>query len=138
MGTAERLLKLLLRAAGAVCGLAIVAFFMPRSWMAACHEWLGLGAFPEAPIAEYLARLTSGLYAFYGVLLWLLATDVRRFARVITYQAVVVMVLAAAGLPLGALGGMPWPWLIADALSAGGFCAAVLVLQARAAAARRR
>ena len=28
--------------------------FMPVSWMAATHRWLGLGEMPTGPIVEYL------------------------------------------------------------------------------------
>jgi hypothetical protein len=35
---------------------ALVPVFMPMSWMAAAHRWLGLGEMPTGPIVEYLAR----------------------------------------------------------------------------------
>ena len=37
--------------------------------MAACHEAMGLGPFPDAPIVEYLARSVSAYYAMLGGLL---------------------------------------------------------------------
>src|SRR5258708_26988720 len=67
--TAERWLVLLLRLVGGVCLIALVPLLMPRSWIEAGHAWLDLGAFPAAPIAEYLARSVSSLSAFYGGLL---------------------------------------------------------------------
>ena len=47
------------------CGLmvATIPLFFPVALMATIHGWLGLGEFPEAPIAIYLARSTSLLYA---------------------------------------------------------------------------
>ena len=69
MTMAEKLLKLLLYGAGVTCGLGAVALFMPRHWMVLGCEFLGMEAFPSQPVAEYLARETSGMYAFYGVLL---------------------------------------------------------------------
>ena len=135
MWTAERLLKMLLIGTGVVCGSAIVPLFMPREWMAIGHEWLGMGRFPDPPVAEYLARLTSGLYAFYGGLVLLLARDVRRYSALITYQAIAIAALATVGLFYG---GMPRFWLLGDFASAGGMCAATLLLQWRIAAKKVR
>src|SRR6059036_1435454 len=84
----ENYLKVRLQAFGAVTALALVPFVMPRSWMAAVHEWLGMGMLPDRPVVEYLARTTSALYGYLGGLYLVLATDVRRYARVITYCAV--------------------------------------------------
>ena len=135
MTLAEKLLKWLLIGAGLFCSIAAVPMLMPRPWMAACHEWMGMGAFPAQPVAEYLARLTSGMYAFYGGLLLFLSTGVRRYRRVIAYQAVAIAAIASLGLFYG---GMPRWWLIADFGSAAGQCAAVLILQAVIAAQDRR
>ena len=135
MGTAEKLLKLVLYATGVVCGSAVVALFMPRSWMAWGHAQLGMGAFPEQGVAEYLARETSGLYAFYGILLLFLAQDVRRYAPLIAYQA-----LAIAGVSIVATiyGGMPAYWLAADTAGACAAAVATLALQAAVRSADRR
>jgi hypothetical protein len=80
-----RWLVLLLRLVGGVCLLALVPLWMPRAWMDAGHRWLDLGPFPDAPIAEYLARSVSSLSAFYGGLLIALSFDVRRYVLVIRY-----------------------------------------------------
>jgi len=135
MTIAEKLLKLLLYATGVVCALGAVALFMPRSWMVLGHEWLGMGAFPDQPVAEYLARETSGLYAFCGVLFLFLAADVRRYRRIITLEAVAIAFLATTMLVYG---GMPLFWLLGDFTSAAGMCIGVLVLQAVVAAEDRR
>jgi len=47
----------LLQAFGAVTAIALV--MMPGSWMAAVHEWLGMGVLPDKPVVEYLAPPTS-------------------------------------------------------------------------------
>ena len=136
MTLAEKLLKVLLYATGVFCGLGAVALFMPREWMVRGHEWLGVaGEFPTQPVAEYLARETSGMYAFYGVLLLFLARDVRRYRRIITYQCLAIWFIAAVMLIYG---GMPMYWLLGDFGSATFTCAGVLVLQAVLAAQDRR
>lgn len=125
-----RLLKVVLLAAGIMMLAAFAAMVMPRAQMAWMHQWLGLGQFPDAPIAEYLARLTSGLYGLLGVLLLICTRDVRRHSAIIRALAVGIAALAVAGLVYGWLGGMPLWWLWADAATAGGFAIAVLWLQA--------
>ena len=50
MQRVENFLKLLLQAFGAVTVTALVPFVMPRSWMAAVHEWLGMGVLPDKPV----------------------------------------------------------------------------------------
>src|SRR6516164_8620568 len=47
---------------------ALVPVFVPVSWMAATHRWLGLGEIPIAPVVEYLARSLSAFYAVFGAL----------------------------------------------------------------------
>jgi len=127
MSTTERLLKIVLRASGVVCCLAVAAALMPRSWMAYAHDWLGMGTFPAKPVAEYLARSTSGLWTFMGVLFLVVAADVRRYARVITVQVLAIGLLSVLGMIYG---GMPLYWLVADLVTAVGLCVVTLILQA--------
>ena len=111
--------------------LALIPLLMPRSWLNAGHQFLGLGEFPTAPIAEYLARSVSGLCAFYGGLLLLLARDVRRFVSIIRYQAVAMMTLSAIGIFAGVRAGVPALLVIADALGCWAFLIPILILAAR-------
>ena len=125
----EKLLTLVLKGFGIICCLAVVPLLMPTSWMAACHEWLGLGDFPEAPIVEYLARLTSGLCALLGLLALVLATNVRHYAAVIRLLAVSLATLEIINLLYGFSSGLPAWWIWSDAIGAGVFAIAVLYLQ---------
>ena len=128
----ERYLRILLIATGLVMLLAFTAMVMPRGWMAAIHAWLGLGPFPDQPIATYLARTTSGLYGLLGVLLLLGATDVRRYSAMIATAAAGIAGLAVVAMAFAPIDGMPWWWSAGDAASAWGFAAIVLVLQWKA------
>src|SRR5439155_12540712 len=105
--TAERGLALLLRLVGGACLIALVSLWMPRSWIEASHHWLGWGEFPAAPVAEYLARSVSALSAFYGGLLVALSFDVRRYAALVRYQAVAIMMLSVCGVVVGGWAGVP-------------------------------
>ena len=112
----EAWLKLLLRIFGGICVFAVIPLFMPRSWLDAGHQSLGLGQFLTAPIAEYLARSVSALCAFYGGLLLLFARDVRRFVSVIKYQALHIMALSAIGILAAERAGLPAFLVVAGAV----------------------
>lgn len=124
-------LRFLLRILGGICVLALIPLFMPRSWLEAGHQFLRLGEFPKAPIAEYLARSVSALCAFYGGLLLLLARDIRRFVSIIKYQALAIMTLSALGILAGVRAGVPAWFVIADALGCWIFLLPILFLAGR-------
>ena len=92
--TTEKLLIWILRTAGAVCALAIVPMLMPTAWAQAAHAAIGLGELPGEPIVMHLVRGMSAMCALYGGLLLLLAGDVHRYRRVITFQAVAILPVA--------------------------------------------
>ena len=127
----ESWLKLLLRILGAICVLAVIPLFIPRTWLETGHQNLGLGHFPTAPIAEYLARSVSALSAFYGGLLLVLARDVRRFVSIIRYQALAIMALSAIGIFAGVRAGLPAFLVVADALGCWIFLLPILILARR-------
>jgi hypothetical protein len=114
---------------GAPAVFALVPFVMPFSWMVAIHEWIGLGELPNRPIVDYLARYSSAFSAFYGFLLLLLLTDVRRYAPIITFQAVAILVMSAIGAIYSWRAGMPKWWSIADIISCWGYGIVTLWLQ---------
>ncbi len=108
----ERILRVLLRVVGSVSLVAIVAVFMPYSWMDAIHRRLGMGELPPDPIVGYLARSTSAFYAMMGGLLWLVSFDLRRYRAVIGYQSTVLVVFGAVLIGVDAVEDMPafWTW----------------------------
>lgn len=108
--TAHRTLRLLLRILGVVMLLAIVAVFLPRGALSACHAWLGLGELPEGPIVEYLARSVSAFYAGLGGLLLLVASNLRRYSAVIIYLAIAFMVFGVAILVIDVQLALPAWW----------------------------
>ena len=132
MQKVEKYLKLLLQAFGAVTAVAFVPFVMPRSWMTTVNEWLGMGVLPDKPVVEYLARTTSALYGFLGGLHLMLATDVRRFAGIITYSAVATLLISAVNTWLCLRAGMPAWWMWSDVVACWLFGLGILLLQRRA------
>jgi hypothetical protein len=79
MTRADKALVLLLRFVGVSALFALVAVFMPVSWMTATHRCLGLGEMPTAPVVEYLARSLSAFHAIMGALCLVPATDLERY-----------------------------------------------------------
>src|SRR5262245_48226303 len=88
MTTSGKALVLLLRLAGVSALFALVAVFMPFSWMVATHRWLGLGEMPDGPVVEYLARSVSAFYALFGALFLVVASDPERYRPVVRFLGV--------------------------------------------------
>ena len=110
----RRILVLLLRVGGGLACMAVFAIFLPTAWMAAIHQWLGLGEFPDAAVTQYLTRSVSAFYAVFGGLAILASRDVRRFGPVITYLASVTMVFGVVITGVDALAKMPTYWTLAE------------------------
>lgn len=105
-----RLLVLLLRVAGVIVVTAFGAMFLPTSWMAATHAWLGLGRFPEAPVVEYLTRSIAALYGFHGVLMLLVSSDLVRLRPVAVYLGWMNILFGSLVTIIDLEAGLPWWW----------------------------
>ncbi len=116
MNIFERLLTRLLRLGGSVMLLAALAVLMPRQWMEAAHEMIGLGPFPDEPVAEYLARTASALYAIHGGMLVLTSFDLRRYSPMILYLGITGCCFAATAAAIDLGTGMPLWWALAESL----------------------
>lgn len=130
----EHRLQLLLRCVGVPCSLALVAVIMPTDSMDKVHRWLGMGPFPVKPIAVYLARSTSALCGFYGLLLLALSRDIVRFAPLIRLQGIAIPILATGAMVMMWSTEMPLWWTATDAIGGCLFGGSVLWLQSRLAA----
>jgi hypothetical protein len=105
-----KVLVVLLRVGGASGLLALVAVFMPLSWMAATHRWLGLGEMPTAPVVEYLARSLSAFYALLGFLLLVMSSDLERYRPMVRFLAVAIVLMSVVFTGVDWAAGMPWWW----------------------------
>lgn len=128
MAKTERMLVVALRVGAVTMLAALVAVVMPRSCMAWTHEWMGLGAFPEQPIAEYLARSLSGMYAMLGAFCWIFACDVRRYRACIRFMGVVFIVGGLALCFLDWRIGMPVSWTVGEGFFPPVYGALLLIL----------
>jgi hypothetical protein len=108
MRKSDKVLVILLRFGGVTALFALVAVFMPVSWMAATHGWLGLGEMPTSPIVEYLARSLSLMAAFVGALCLVLASDLERYRPLVLFLGVAFALMSPVALGVDLAAGMPW------------------------------
>lgn len=124
-----RWLAFTLRVLGTLDLLAFAAVVMPGEWIACIHEYVGLGDFPDAPIAAYLARSASALYGFYGLLLWYLAADVLRHRELIAFFARMAIALGVILLAIDWVEGLPLWWRLVEGPAFAAAGVAILLLQ---------
>jgi len=108
--TRNSFLTLYLRLVGTVAGLAAMGAVMPLSWMDAIHRAIGMGALPDGPIVEYLARSTSSFYALLGALLWMVSFDLVRYHLLVRRLGMAIIALGLLLLWTDIMAGMPWYW----------------------------
>jgi len=114
MVTKERMLVWILRLGGVLTLSAFFAMFLPVSWMAASHRWLGLGSFPETAIVDYLTRSISGMYAMHGVVLLVLSTDIRRYLPLVRILGFATVAFGIGLLLIDLHAGMPIWWTLGE------------------------
>jgi hypothetical protein len=110
----ELYFKLLLRVIGTAALFALVAVVMPYSWMNTIHQRLGLGELSPEPIVGYLARSTSAFYAFFGGLLWLISSDLRRYRLVLIYVGAATVVFGTILFIVDLQEGLPLYWCLTE------------------------
>jgi len=110
MTMADKALAIFFRVVGVSSLFALVAVFMPFSWMAATHRWLGLGEMPAGPVVEYLARSLSLFYAFIGAFFLVLASDLNRYRRLVRFVGLALAVMGVVLFGIDLAASMPWWW----------------------------
>ena len=132
----ERGLKLLLQIVGIVSLPAIIAVFMPYSWLVRGVELAEPGT-PVGVLVSYLARLLSAFYVLLGGMMVVFSTDVRRYVGAIRLVALwslmAVVGFMIYGGPALVKGGFGWfIWFVAGDVAFGfAFAIAILLLQRR-------
>ena len=111
---AHRLLIVLLRFGALMTGLAFLTVPLPVESMVSTHRWLGLGDLPQVPIVEYLARSVAAFYGFRGVLLFLLSTDVARYAPSITDIVVMNVLLGLMLVAMDVHASLQVWWVVSE------------------------
>ena len=106
------MLALVLRILGCLDLVALLAVVAPTAWLAAAHRGAGLGDWPDAPIAGYLARSASAMYALHGAIVLFISFDIPRYERLIRFMAFAALVHGTGMLVVDQIQGMPsfWRW----------------------------
>lgn len=122
----------LLRLFGLVDLCALFAVVVPHAWLSDAARAAGLAGLPADPVAGYLARSASLMYALHGATVFFISFDVRRYWPLIRCLALLAPVHGAIILGLDLAEGMPiwWTSLEGPAFAATGLF--VLALQRRA------
>jgi hypothetical protein len=107
-------LQLLLRAGGCLLVTAFSTILLPVEWMAATHEWLGMGEFPRRPVVDYLARSAAGLYGYHGILLFIVARDPQKYRTIVRYLAVMNITFGVMLMGIDLHAGLPAWWTLAE------------------------
>jgi hypothetical protein len=136
MSFPEKCLKFILRLDGLLAIMAVVAVFMPHSWLAWCVSKVE----PDLSVGflvAYLARSLSMFFVLVGIFLLIFASDVRRYRRAITCVAIwVICAVCSFALyswsSLPALAGQWFFWfVVGDASLSLLFALAILACQFR-------
>jgi hypothetical protein len=110
----HRLLVALLRLGGGVTAAAFLAVLLPRDWMAATHQWLGLGEFPRVAVVDYLTRSVAALYGFHGVLLLLVSRNPAQHRSIVRYIGLMNVFFGLLLVLIDLHAGMPAFWTLAE------------------------
>ena len=124
----NNLLTWMLRLIGLLEMLAFIAVVMPRSWMEAAHVWLGLGQMAESSVLMFMIRQASYNYGMHGVFLWIIASDLKRFRRLVLLNAFSFLLAGPIFFMIDYTSGMPWWWSAMDGPSLALMGAAMLWL----------
>ncbi len=100
--------------------------------MAAAHQWLGLGEFPDTEITYYLTRSTSLLYGVHGVMMSYVAMTIEQHWRLVRVFGWLHILIGLSMLVIDVLAPMPWYWTAAEGLPVAILGAIILVLANRA------
>src|SRR4030095_14217280 len=112
----QRLQAWILRIAGGTEILAFFAVIMPRSWMEISHAWLGMGEMPEGPVLMFLIRQASYTYGMHGVSLWVLASDVVRFRKLVILNGIAYLLAGPIFFWIDYTTGLALYWTAIDSL----------------------
>ena len=111
-----RLLRAILAVTGAGLLLAAVPIFFPAAVINYLHQQLGLGEFPNAAIAFYLARSTSLLYAVHGALMFFVSFNLVRYWPLVRLFGYLHIVLGLTMLGIDLSAPMPLYWIIGEGM----------------------
>lgn len=105
--------------------------FLPSETISALHNQLGIGEFPNTPIAWYLARGLPAYYAMHGACVLFISLDVRRYLDLIRFAMRAFAAYGILILIVDVQAAMPKVWTAAEPAFVLAFSACVLRLLSR-------
>jgi hypothetical protein len=114
MSRRERVLSWYLKAYAVGLLVALPATIAPTAWLAAAHEALGLGPWPELPLVEYLARSASAAFASLGGVALLASFDVQRYRLFVLFLGLLGVSGGAYLLAMTLAVKMPLWWALTE------------------------
>jgi hypothetical protein len=131
--TTERLLFWLVRVNAGVILLAAPCALLPFAWMDAIHrEAFGLGALPDIPMTQYMARSLCLAYALHGAVILSVTFDWARYRPLVPLLARLHIGFGCAMLVVDWQSGLPWWWMLAEGPTIIGFGLLILAVNRRA------
>ena len=110
----EQAVLWIMRVMGVATLLAAPCILLPYEWMNACHQFMGLGTLPHAPIVSYLARSLSLFYAIFGAITLFVSFDIRRYRPLVQLWGALVTISGILLLGIDIVAGMPLNWMIGE------------------------
>ena len=107
-------LRILVTIGGCILASAAVPIFFSPSLMATIHQGLGLGEFPQQPIAVYLAKSTALMYAMHGSVMLYVAVNFARYKHLVPLLGWLHVALGATLVYIDCVAPMPWWWLSSE------------------------
>ena len=115
-----------LRFVGIFTQLAFVAAFMPQAWIVRITDQLHLPAFPDNPVAFYLARHLSLIYGFIGIALIVFSYRMDRYRDAVGYFGLGVIGFGVLQAAIDWQAAMPIWWTAGESISS--ICGGLLIL----------
>lgn len=112
-----RLLRSWLILVGVVQCAAIIAVFMPHTWMDLCGRWMGVDSLPGGSLPGYLARLSSAMYVIHGAMLIITAWNLPLVLPIVVPFARLTIALGGIMLWIDMTEGMPIVWTLFETIA---------------------
>lgn len=96
---------------------AVVAVFMPHSWMDVCSRLMGVDTLPTGSLPGYLARLSSAMYVVHGAMLIITAWNLPLVMPVVIPFARLTIFLGGIMLWIDVAENMPIAWTLFETIA---------------------
>ncbi len=112
-----RLLRSWLMLVGVVQCAAVIAVFMPHSWMDLCSRLMDVDSLPTGSLPGYLARLSSAMYVVHGTMLIITAWNLPLVLPIVIPFARLTIALGGIMLWIDVAERMPIVWTFLETIA---------------------